>query len=116
MERRIRRGIGYLTLMTQIGAIMVVSVSLGIYLGRLIDLYLGTQILFTMILLVAGRGRGDCLGVQAGPRIGEAGLRMLVESCKQGRWAAIAAVFFVEVGSWSPAGKIHAGGSWGRRE
>ncbi|MGI6559648.1 MAG: AtpZ/AtpI family protein [Limnochordia bacterium] len=58
MERRIRRGIGYLTLMTQIGAIMVVSVSLGIYLGRLIDLYLGTQILFTMILLVAGAAGG----------------------------------------------------------
>jgi F0F1-type ATP synthase assembly protein I len=44
--------------MTQIGAIMVVSVSLGIYLGRLIDLYLGTQILFTMILLVAGAAGG----------------------------------------------------------
>ena len=58
MERRIRRGIGYLTLMTQIGAIMVVSVSLGINLGRLIDLYLGTQILFTMILLVAGAAGG----------------------------------------------------------
>ncbi|MGI6034672.1 MAG: AtpZ/AtpI family protein [Limnochordia bacterium] len=40
--------------MTQIGAIMVVSVSLGVYLGRLIDLYLGTQVLFTMILLVLG--------------------------------------------------------------
>jgi ATP synthase protein I len=54
MQRKFRRGIGYLSLMTQIGAIMVVSVSLGVYLGRLIDLYLGTQVLFTMILLVLG--------------------------------------------------------------
>jgi ATP synthase protein I len=54
MQRKFGRGIGYLSLMTQIGAIMVVSVSLGVYLGRLIDLYLGTQVLFTMILLVLG--------------------------------------------------------------
>ncbi|NLN16875.1 MAG: AtpZ/AtpI family protein [Firmicutes bacterium] len=62
MQRKFGRGLGYLSLVAQIGAIMVVPVSLGIYVGRLVDLYLGTQFLFTMILLVAG-GAGGIVSV-----------------------------------------------------
>ncbi len=53
-----RNTVKYLSLLTQIGLTIVIAVGAGAYVGSLLDRWLGTRAVFTIILLVLGAAGG----------------------------------------------------------